>query len=104
MVQRYNILARHTNQYPYLCSHAWSVEVSHGKIWVRREFGIIIGEEKLNIGEIRSKDGNGCYYDLNGNKFDSPKSGVNILKLETWSSNKSCNKVDHVIKSNHKDT
>lgn len=46
------------------------------------EFGIIIGEEKLNIGEIRSKDGNGCYYDLNGNKFDSPKSGVNILKLE----------------------
>ncbi len=36
MVQRYNILGRHTNQYSCLCSHAWSVEVSHGKIRVRQ--------------------------------------------------------------------
>ena len=35
MVQRYNILGRYTNQYLCLCSHAWSVEVSHGKIRVR---------------------------------------------------------------------
>ncbi len=35
MVQRYNILGRHTDQYSCLCSHAWSVEVSHGKIRVR---------------------------------------------------------------------
>ena len=35
MVQRYNILGRYTNQHPCLCSHAWSVEVSHGKIQVR---------------------------------------------------------------------
>ncbi len=38
MVQRYNILGRHTNQYSCLCSHAWSVEVSHGKIRVRRSW------------------------------------------------------------------
>ena len=38
MVQRYNILGRHTNQYPCLCSHAWSVEVCHGKIRMRRNF------------------------------------------------------------------
>ena len=37
MVQRYNILGRYTNQYLCLCSHAWSVEVSHGKIWVRHQ-------------------------------------------------------------------
>ena len=36
MVQRYNILGRYTNQYLCLCSHAWPVEVSHGKIRVRR--------------------------------------------------------------------
>ena len=35
MVQRYNILGRYTNQYLCLCSRAWSVEVSHGKIRVR---------------------------------------------------------------------
>ncbi len=35
MVQRYNILGRHTNQYSCLCSHAWSVEVCHGKIRMR---------------------------------------------------------------------
>ena len=38
MVQRYNILGRYTNQYLCLCSRAWSVEVSHGKIRVRRLF------------------------------------------------------------------
>ena len=36
MVQRYNILGRYTNQYLCICSRAWSVEVSHGKIRVRR--------------------------------------------------------------------
>ena len=36
MVQRYNFFGRHTNQHPCLRSHAWSVEVSHGKIRVRR--------------------------------------------------------------------
>jgi len=35
MVQRYNILGRYTNQCLCLCSHAWPVEVSHGKIRVR---------------------------------------------------------------------
>ena len=35
MVQRYNILGRYTNQCLCLCSHAWSVEVSYGKIRVR---------------------------------------------------------------------
>ena len=28
-------MGRYTNQYLCLCSHAWSVEVSHGKIRVR---------------------------------------------------------------------
>ena len=37
MVQRYNILGRYTNQYLCLCSRAWSVEVSHGKIRVRQK-------------------------------------------------------------------
>ena len=36
MVQSYNILGRYTNQCLCLCSHAWPVEVSHGKIRVRR--------------------------------------------------------------------
>ena len=35
MVQSYNILGRYTNQCLCLCSHAWPVEVSHGKIRVR---------------------------------------------------------------------
>ena len=37
MVQRYNILGKDTNQYLCLCSHAWPVEVSHGKIRVRHQ-------------------------------------------------------------------
>ena len=54
MVQRYNILGRYTNQYPCLCSHAWSVEVSHGKIRVRR-IGYAVNERirKEQLGELR---------------------------------------------------
>ena len=42
MVQRYNILGRYTNQYLCLCSHAWPVEVSHGKIRVRPEVRVFM--------------------------------------------------------------
>ena len=47
MVQRYNILGRYTNQYLCLCSRAWSVEVSHGKIRVRPEFRYINCQNEL---------------------------------------------------------
>ena len=49
MVQRYNILGRYTNQYLCLCSRAWSVEVSHGKIRVRR----FLCEIKKVVGSMR---------------------------------------------------
>ena len=62
MVQRYNILGRYTNQYLCLCSRAWSVEVSHGKIRVRPKsslfsfsfsilFYITYKREKYSIGD-----------------------------------------------------
>ena len=47
MVQRYNILGRYTNQCLCLCSHAWPVEVSHGKIRVRQT-----GTTPFIIGQI----------------------------------------------------
>ena len=52
MVQRYNILGRYTNQYLCLCSRAWSVEVSHGKIRVRRQ---MVKVEKMGFDRSYNK-------------------------------------------------
>ena len=66
MVQRYNILGRYTNQYLCLCSHAWSVEVSHGKIRVRRDWYQPQDPDRRVSGEVTYTPNEGIKLELIG--------------------------------------
>ena len=84
MVQRYNILGRYTNQCLCLCSHAWPVEVSHGKIRVRRDFHIFrtVAGKKLTNSEVTDLILKGQTRELSGFKGKDGKSFKAKLKRD----------------------